>query len=61
MIWVDWQAIDVASDHDTGLLLALLGAVVTALTEALEVGRIEEQRHIASVRLDVIRNASGHC
>ena len=61
MIWVDWQAIDVASDHDTGLLLALLGAVVTALTEALEVGLIEEQRHIASVRLDVIRNTSSHC
>ena len=37
-----------------GALLPLLGAVVTALTEALEVASVEEQILIALVRLYVV-------
>jgi hypothetical protein len=54
VVWVDRQAIDVTADHDTGLLLSLLGAVVALLAEALQVASIEEQRLIASVCNDVV-------
>ena len=39
-----------------GALLPLLGAVVAALTEALEVACVEEQILIALVRFDVIHS-----
>lgn len=60
MVGVDWQAIDVAPDHDAGLLLPLLGAIVAALAEALKVGCIVEQRYITSVRSDVVSDRSGY-
>lgn len=60
VIRVDWQPVDVAADHDAGLLLALLGAVVAELAEALQVGRIKEESHVASMGLNVISNAGGN-
>lgn len=60
VIRVDWQPIDVAADHDAGLLLALLGAVVAELAEALQVGRIEEENHVASMGLNVVSDAGGN-
>ncbi|MNH26335.1 hypothetical protein D3C79_863820 [compost metagenome] len=54
VVGVDRQAIHVTANHNACLLLALLGTVVTQLAEALQVGGIEEQRLITSVRDDVV-------
>jgi hypothetical protein len=61
VIRVDGQPVDVTADHDAGFLLALLGAVVAELAEALQVGRIEEESHVASMGLNVVSNAGGNC
>lgn len=60
MVWVDGQPIDVTPDHNARLFLSLLRAVMAKLAEALQIGRIEEQRHVAPVRLDVVSNVGGY-
>lgn len=54
MIRIDRDACHVVPWQDAGLLLPLLGAVVTGLAQALEIRRIKEQILVALVRLDVV-------
>ena len=54
---VERDAVDVATSFNAGLLDTLLDRVVARLTNALKVVRVEEQRFIAAMRLDVIADS----
>lgn len=60
MVRVDRQAIDVTPDHYARLLLSLLRAVMANLAEALQVGRIEEQRDVTTVGFDVVSDVGSY-
>ena len=54
---IQWLAALVAPDLAARLLQALLVRVVARTTERLPVGSIPEQRHVATVRDDVVDDA----
>jgi hypothetical protein len=60
MVRIDRQTIDVTPNHNAGLLLSLLRAVMAKLAEALQVGRIEEQRDVTTVGFDVVGDVGGY-
>lgn len=59
MPWIQGFAALVAPDFAARLLQALLVRVVARATERLPVGPIPEQRHVATVRDDVVDDAGG--
>lgn len=57
MPWIQRLAALVAPDLAARLLQALLVRVVARTTERLPIGPIPEQRHVATVRGDVVDDA----
>ena len=60
MIRIEGESEDVAAHFDAGFLDTLLGAVVARFANALKVFRVEEQRFITAMRLNVIADGGGN-
>lgn len=60
MVRIEGESEDVAAHFDAGFLDTLLGAVVARFANALKVFRVEEQRFITAMRLNVIADGGGN-